>query len=121
MTISQVAKKYDMTPEGLRYYERIGLLPPVNRNKNGLRDYNQEDCNWIEFIKCMRGAGLPIEVLIEYVQLFKKDNTMEARQTILKEQYELLLSRIAEQQGVADRLKGKIEYYQNKIDANENI
>ena len=121
MTISQVAKKYNMTPEGLRYYERIGLIPTVNRNKNGLRDYTEEDCGWIEFIKCMRGAGLSIESLIEYVELFRKDNTMEARQTILKEQYELLLSRIAEQQEVADRLKGKIEYYQDKILKNEEI
>jgi len=54
MTISEVAKKYDMTPEGLRYYERIGLLPAVGRNKNGIRYYSEEDCNWIEFIKCMK-------------------------------------------------------------------
>ncbi len=116
MTISEVAKKYEMTPEGLRYYERIGLLPPVNRNKNGLRDYTEEDCGWIEFIKCMRGAGLPIEVLIEYVQLFKDESTLEARRAILEEQYEKLLTKIAEMQTVANRLKGKLKYYDDKIE-----
>ena len=116
MTISEVAKKYEMTPEGLRYYERIGLLPPVNRNKNGLRDYTEEDCGWIEFIKCMRGAGLPIEVLIEYVQLFKDESTLEARRAILEEQYEKLLTKIAEMQIVANRLKGKLKYYDDKIE-----
>ena len=116
MTISEVAKKYEMTPEGLRYYERIGLLPPVNRNKNGLRDYTEEDCGWIEFIKCMRGAGLPIEVLIEYVQLFKDDSTLEARRAILEEQYEKLLKKITEMETVANRLKGKLKYYDDKIE-----
>ena len=116
MTISEVAKKYEMTPEGLRYYERIGLLPPVNRNKNGLRDYTEEDCGWIEFIKCMRGAGLPIEVLIEYVQLFKDESTLEARRAILEEQYEKLLTKIAEMQTVANKLKGKLKYYDDKIE-----
>ena len=116
MTISEVAKKYEMTPEGLRYYERIGLLPPVNRNKNGLRDYTEEDCGWIEFIKCMRGAGLPIEVLIEYVQLFKDESTLEARRAILEEQYEKLLTKIAEMQTVANKLKGKLKNYDDKIE-----
>lgn len=120
MTISEVAKKYDMTPEGLRYYERIGLLPPVNRNKNGLRDFTQEDCNWIEFIKCMRGAGLPIEVLIEYVQLFKDESTLEARRILLEEQYGKLLSKIAEMQAVANRLEGKLKYYDNMIEERDN-
>ncbi len=115
MTISEVAKKYDMTPEGLRYYERIGLIPTVNRNKNGIRDYTDEDCNWIEFIKCMKGAGLSIESLIEYVRLFKDDSTLEARKNLLKEEQEKLLGKISEMQAVALRLEGKLEYYDNKI------
>lgn len=115
MTISEVAKKYNMTPEGLRYYERIGLIPHVNRNKNGLRDYTQEDCNWLEFIKCMRSAGLSIEVLIEYVQLFKDEKSLESRRALLKEEYQKLLLKINELNTVAEKLKGKLKYYDNKI------
>ena len=63
MTITEVSKLYYITPDTLRYYERIGLIPKIHRKKNGIRDYTQEDCNWVEFIKCMRNAGLPIETL----------------------------------------------------------
>ena len=72
MTISEVSEKYGLTPDTLRYYERIGLIPPVPRTKSGLRDYDESSCNWIEFIKCMRGAGLQIEALIEYVALYQQ-------------------------------------------------
>ena len=51
MTITEVSKKYDLSQDTLRYYERIGLLPAVNRNKSGIRDYTDEDCKWVEFIK----------------------------------------------------------------------
>ena len=65
MTITEVSKKYDLTADTLRYYERIGLIPSVNRNASGIRDYTEEDCKWVHFAKCMRGAGLSIEVLVE--------------------------------------------------------
>ena len=58
MTIAEVSKKYDISADTLRYYERIGLIPPVNRNRSGIRDYTEADCRWVEFAKCMRGAGL---------------------------------------------------------------
>lgn len=120
MTISEVAKKYDMTPEGLRYYERIGLLPTVNRNKNGIRNYTEEDCGWIEFIKCMKGAGLSIESLIEYVRLFKDEGTLEARRLLLEEEYEKLKIKLTEMQAVALRLEGKLKFYDEKIIERDN-
>ena len=114
MTISEIAKKYDLTPDTLRYYERIGLIPPVPRNASGLRDYDEESCNWVEFIKCMRGAGLPIEVLIDYVQLFRKgDSTVTARKEILIEQREILRAKIEELQKTLARLDYKIELYES--------
>ena len=67
MTISEVSNKYNLSAETLRYYERVGVIPPVNRNENGIRDYTEVDCNWVNFIKCMRDAGLSIESLIEYL------------------------------------------------------
>ena len=72
MTIAEVSRQFDITPDTLRYYERIGLIPPVPRTKSGIRDYDQTSCSWIEFIKCMRAAGLQIEALIEYVALFQQ-------------------------------------------------
>ncbi len=73
MTIAEVSKKYDLSCDTIRYYERIGLLPEIPRTKSGIRNFDEESCRWIEFIKCMRSAGMEIEALLEYVTLFKKD------------------------------------------------
>ena len=73
MRISEVSKQCDISADTLRYYERIGLLPPVNRSVSGIRDYSDLDVRRVEFIKCMRTAGLPIEVLIKYYGLVQLD------------------------------------------------
>ncbi len=116
MTIAEVAKKYDISADTLRYYERIGLLPAVRRNKSGIRDYSETDCSWVEFIKCMRGAGLPIEVLIEYISLYQMgDSTVEARKELLIEERNNLVERIEEMQKTLERLNYKIEKYDEVI------
>ena len=78
MTIAEVSRTYDLSADTLRYYERIGLIPPVHRSAGGIREYDEEDCRWVEFIKCMRGAGLPIESLVEYVALFQQGEVTAA-------------------------------------------
>ena len=116
MTIAQVSQKYGISADTLRYYERIGLLPPVGRTKSGIRDYTEEDCNWVNFIKCMRSAGLPVETLIEYVGLFGQgDETIPARNELLMEQRRQLAARIGEMQAVLDRLDKKIEGYESHL------
>lgn len=120
MTISEVAKKYNLSADTIRYYERIGLIPRVNRNASGIRDFTENDCGWVEFIKCMRGAGLPIEALIDYVALFQQgDITVEARKTILVEQRHVLVERMKEMQSTLERLNQKIEHYEEGIHAAE--
>ena len=120
MTIAEVSKIYELSQDTLRYYERIGLIPAVNRNKSGIRDYNDEDCRWIEFIKCMRAAGLPIEVLIEYVALFQRGyETIDARKQLLKEQRALLAQKMEDMRKTLERLDYKIERYESGIIAKE--
>ena len=120
MTIAEVSKIYELSQDTLRYYERIGLIPAVNRNKSGIRDYNDEDCRWIEFIKCMRAAGLPIEVLIEYVALFQRGyETIDARKQLLKEQRALLAQKMEDMRKTLERLDYKIERYESGIIATE--
>lgn len=95
MTITEVSKKYELSTDTLRYYERIGLIPPVNRNKSGNRDYTETDCKWVNFIKCMRNAGLSIEILIEYVTLFQQGNdTIASRKQLLFEQRKQIVEKI---------------------------
>ena len=121
MTIAEVSKQYNISADTLRYYERIGLIPPVNRNKNGIRDYTDEDCKWVDFIKCMRSAGLPIEVLIEYVTLFRQGNsTIEARKEILIEQRGILEEKINFMTATLERLNYKIDNYDTVILSAEN-
>ena len=112
MTIAEVSKKYELSADTLRYYERIGLVPPVPRNKSGIRDYDTESCQWVELMKCMRSAGVQIEALIEYVALFQQgDETIGARKALLVEQRDQLVERMAEMQRSLDRLNDKIERY----------
>jgi DNA-binding transcriptional MerR regulator len=116
MLISEVSEKYEISPDTLRYYEKIGLLPPVRRSKSGLRDYSESDLNWVDFIKCMRNAGLPIEQLTQYVQLFPQgDATVEARKKILQDQREQLAGRIAELQRTLELLDAKIALYESGV------
>ncbi|MHB8807203.1 MAG: MerR family transcriptional regulator [Anaerolineaceae bacterium] len=116
MKIMEVSERYEISADTLRYYERIGLIPPVNRNKSGIRDYNEIDVRRVEFIKCMRSAGLPIETLIEYMELVQQgDQTIEARKIILKEQRERLVARMEEMQKTLDILDHKIEVYENAV------
>ena len=116
MKIAEVSERYAISLDTLRYYERIGLIQPVNRNASGIRDYCEADLRRVEFIKCMRSAGLPIEVLIEYVALIEQgDLTIQARKEILKKQRVLLADRMKEMQKTMDILDHKIDVYENAV------
>lgn len=116
MTIAEASRQYGLSADTLRYYERIGLIPPVPRNKSGIRDYDQESCQWIELMKCMRSAGVQIEALVEYVELFRQgDATLEARKALLMEQRDQLVARMEEMQASLDLLNQKIDRYEQSM------
>ena len=120
MMIAEVSKRYELSQDTLRYYERIGLIPNVNRNKSGIRDYTDEDCKWIEFVKCMRNAGLQIEVLTKYLDLFQQGNsTHEERKALLVKQRNMLARKIEEMKETLERLNYKIENYDQRLMAKE--
>ena len=80
MTIKEVSQKYNISQDTLRYYERVGMIPKVTRTASGIRDYQESDLSWVELVICMRSAGLPVEALIEYVELYQQgDQTFSAR------------------------------------------
>ena len=113
MTIAEVSKQYDISADTLRYYERIGIIPPVPRNKSGIRDYDKASCGWIELMKCLRGAGVQIEALIEYVSLFAQgEQTSQARKEILVEQRARLVEKMEGIQVCIQRLDQKIANYE---------
>lgn len=116
MTIKEVCEQFDLSPDTLRYYERVGVIPEVNRTKGGIRDYSEEDIKWVENAVCMRGAGVPVEMLIEYVKLFQKgDKTIKARRDLLVEAREEVQAKYDQYKETLDRLNYKISRYDEAI------
>jgi DNA-binding transcriptional MerR regulator len=113
MQISKVADRTDLSADTLRCYERIELIPQITRNENGIRDYQEADIKRIEFIKCMRQAGIPIKALNEYIALAQEgDSTIEARKAILINQRDKLRLKMKEMQETLDLLNYKIKFYE---------
>lgn len=116
MTIAEVGRKYNLTPDTLRYYEKIGLISRVPRTRSGIRNYDDKACLRIEFIKCMRDAGVEIESLIEYISLFEKGkSTVKARRQLLEEQRKKLLEKQKNINETVDKLNYKLELYDEII------
>lgn len=112
MTIKEVCEKFDITPDTLRYYERVGVIPEVHRTKGGIRDFTDEDVAWVENAICMRSAGVPVEMLIEYVRLYQEgDDTFQARRDVLEEARQEVQKNIEKYQATLDRLNFKISRY----------
>ena len=116
MKISEASEQSGLSVDTLRYYEKVGLLPPITRTNGGIRAYTEADIKRIDFIKCMRAAGLPIDVLTEYFELVEQgDETIEARKEILQTQRTRLVAMMAELQETLALLNSKIEGYENEL------
>lgn len=116
MNISEVAAKFEMTPATIRYYEKQGLIPPITRNASGVRDFQEEDLNWVEFIKCMRDSGLSIDSLAQYSKLYQLgDSTLIERKKILIDEYQKLLEKQRLINGTVARLETKLDNYDHMI------
>ena len=117
MNIKKVSEQLGISSDTIRYYERIGLVPPISRDKNGVRNFTDIDIQRLDFIKCMRHAGLSIESLHEYMNLYSlnDDRTIPARKRILEEEAEKLDERIASLQETRAYLQHKIDVYDSQL------
>ena len=119
MTIKEVSEKFNISEDTLRYYEKEGLIHDVPR-KSGKRDYGQKELDNIEFIVCMRGAGLSIEVLKEYIKLIAKgEETAEERRNLLIEERKKLKQKLDDMNKAYERLNYKIDVYYSLIKQKE--
>ncbi|MDO4567871.1 MAG: MerR family transcriptional regulator [Clostridia bacterium] len=117
MTIKEVAERYGISPDALRYYERVGMIPPVTRTSGGIRNYQESDIRWLELALCMRSAGLPVEVMAEYLRLYRQgDATIPARLELLTRQREALLAQRKRLEETLDRLNYKIARYEIAVE-----
>lgn len=122
MTVKAVCRRYHITPDTLRYYERVGAIPAVARTKSGIRDYAEQDIGWVENAICMRNAGVPVEMIAEYVELCRQgDDTFPARRDLLNTVRGELLRQIEKRQKELERLEYKIERYEAAVETGKLI
>ena len=112
MTIKEVSKQFKISQDILRYYERVGMIPPVQRTAGGIRNYGEDDLKWVELVLCMRSAGLPIEVMVEYVKLYQEgEHTIPDRLQLLVAQREVLMKQKKQIEDTIAHLDYKISRY----------
>ena len=113
MTIREIAAKTNMSTDTLRYYERIGLLPPVPRNAAGIRNYDEY---FVNFIKKLKASGMSLELIIDYIRLAEMgDATIQERKKLLAEARETLLDKINSLQLVAELADYQLRNYENLL------
>lgn len=116
MTIREIAAKTNMSTDTLRYYERIGLLPPVPRNAAGICNYDEYFVNFINFIKKLKASGMSLEHIIDYIRLAEMgDATIQERKKLLAEARETLLDKINSLQLVAELADYQLRNYENLL------
>ncbi len=112
MKIGEVAKQTNLSEDTLRYYEKNDLIGEVPR-ENGIRDYSEQNLRRISFVKCLRGAEVPVEVIRKYVELVDAgEDTLPERIKLIEAQREALEQKLAEIQAAYDKIVYKINYYQ---------
>lgn len=105
-----------MSTDTLRYYGRIGLLPPVPRNAAGIRNYDEYFVNFINFIKKLKASGMSLEHIIDYIRLAEMgDATIQERKKLLAEARETLLDKINSLQLVAELADYQLRNYENLL------
>ncbi len=111
-TISEVVAFTGLTAHTLRWYERIGLMPHIDRSHTGQRRYTNRDLDWLDLVGKLRLTGMPVADMVRYAELVREgDHTYTERFELLKETREDVLSRIAELQGTLAVLDRKISFY----------
>ena len=117
LTIQEVATHTGLTPHTLRYYERIGLIHPIQREENTRRHYTADDVGWIDFILKLRATGMSIRDMQRYAELQRQgDDTLPERVEMLKSLRDTVETRIEELNENLKLVYYKIDYYQKVIE-----
>lgn len=117
-SIKQVAEKIGVTVSTLRYYDKEGLLPFIDKKENGTRVFKDEDFEGLSIIACMKKSGVPIKDIKKYMDLCKEgDNTLRERMEIFLERKEIVQKQIEELNNVMKTIDYKLWYYEEAIKA----
>ncbi|MDF2568160.1 MAG: MerR family transcriptional regulator [Bacillota bacterium] len=117
-TIKQAAKKMGITVPTLRYYDREGLLPFIDKKPSGIRIFKEDDMERLDIITCMKNSGMPIKEIRKYMQLCEAgDSTLEERLQFFYERKEAAGLQIEVLNKVMETINHKIWYYETAIEA----
>jgi DNA-binding transcriptional MerR regulator len=117
LTIADAARVSGLSAHALRYYERAGLLDPVDRNEGGHRRYREEDLDLIRFLSKLRTTGIPIREVRRYTELMRQDeSTNEERLALLEAHRETVLERLEETARNLDQIEWKINFYREGLE-----
>ncbi|MER5550931.1 MerR family transcriptional regulator [Streptomyces sp. NPDC002793] len=121
-TISEVVAFSGLTAHTLRWYERIGLMPHVDRSHTGQRRFSNRDLDWLAFVGKLRLTGMPVADMVRYAELVREgDQTFAERQELLESTRRDVETRIAELQGTLAVLDFKIDFYDGARTAPERV
>lgn len=117
-TIGEVAKKMNLTTSTLRYYEKEGLLPHVQRSQNGIRGFQESDLQSLKIIGCLKASGLSIKDIKKYIDLCGDgDNSLQERYELFLNRKKVILEQIEELNNVLEVINYKCWYYEIAIEA----
>lgn len=112
-TVGETAKILNIAPSTLRYYDKEGLLPFVERSSGGMRVFREKDFSWLFIVECLKKSGLSIKDIRHYIELsLKGDETIDERLQIFQKQREKLKKQMSELQNTLDMLDYKCWYYE---------
>lgn len=111
-TITEVAVYAGLSAHTLRWYERIGLMPHVDRSHSGQRRYTDRDLDWLDLVGKLRLTGMPVADMVRYAELVREgEHTVTEREELLGMHRESVRQRIAELNSTLEVLDYKIDRY----------
>ena len=114
-SIKEAAERMGVTTHTLRYYDREGLLPHVERTAGGIRRFSQEDLDGLALINCLKATGMSIRQIKDFLDLSQQgDETLDERRAILRRQRERILAGMERMQEHLERVERKIAYYDTR-------
>ena len=112
-TVGEMAKKIGVAPSTLRYYDKEGLLPFVERSNCGIRVFKEADYEWLKVIECLKKTGMPLKDIKTFIEMaMQGDETIDERLELIRKQREEVGRQIAELQETMDTLNFKCWYYE---------
>lgn len=117
-TVGEMAKLLGITASTLRYYDKEGLLPFVERSSGGIRMFQESDFEWLQVIGCMKKAGMSIKDIRQYIEMaLQGDETIGLRLAMFRHQQEALKQQMEELQRTMQMVDYKCWYYETTLEA----